>query len=57
MYVSNPPASWPWDNTRIPDRVRDLSQAISNLGDRDKLLQGSVSKAEVESLLAKAQPR
>ena len=53
MYVSNPPASWPWDNSRIPDRVRDLSQTINNLSDRDKLLQGSVSEADVESLLAK----
>ena len=56
MYVANPPASWPWDQNKIPEYVRELDRAVGNLSDRDKLLQGSVSEADVESLLAKAEP-
>jgi len=56
MYVSNPPASWPWDANNIPEKVRALDNAVGDLSDHDKLLQGSVSEADVESLLSKAQP-
>jgi hypothetical protein len=56
MYVPNPPASWPWDQKRIPEHVREFDRAAGKLSDRDKLLQGPVSEADIESLLTKAQP-
>jgi hypothetical protein len=56
MYMSNPPASWPWSSKNIPERVRTLYKAVNDLSDYDKLLQGAFSATDVESLLTEAQP-
>jgi hypothetical protein len=55
MYVSNPPASWPWDGKQVPEQVRKVDNAIAELCDNDKLLQGAVSEAAIESLSADSQ--
>jgi hypothetical protein len=56
MYLSNPPATWPWSENKIPDRVRKLDNDVNVLADYDMLLQGAVSEAAIESLLSEAQP-
>jgi hypothetical protein len=56
MYLANPPAGWPWDEKKIPEAVRKLGDALGDLSDCDKLMQGAVSEATIETVLADAQP-
>jgi hypothetical protein len=55
VYMPNPPASWPWDQNKKPERVMHLGNAIGDLSDRDKLMDESASEKDVESLLTEAQ--
>jgi hypothetical protein len=55
LYLSSPPAGWPWDHNKISERVAHLGDAVGNLCNQDKLIEGSVSEEDVKTLLTEAQ--
>ncbi len=56
MYLPEPLPDWPWEKEKMPKQVRELSDAILEIGYSEKLLSGSVPLSEIEAVLAKAKP-